>query len=60
MCSKPPRYCTNLDLVKAKRVDAACALISEPANVKSGAMKSKKTHFDFVFDKVLGVKVTTS
>jgi hypothetical protein len=34
-------------------VDEACALISEPANVKLRVVKSKKTDFAFLFDKVL-------
>ena len=35
--------------------DEACALISEPANVKLRVVKSKKTDFAFLFDKVLDV-----
>jgi hypothetical protein len=43
------------DLIAVGRVDAACALISEPANVKLRVVKSKKTDFSFLFDKVLDV-----
>jgi hypothetical protein len=57
---KPARPATTVlheleDLIKAERVDEACALISEPANVKLRVAKSKKTDFAFLFDKVLDV-----
>jgi hypothetical protein len=42
-------------LIKAGRVDAACALISRPENVRLRVVKSKKTDFAFLFDKVLDV-----
>jgi hypothetical protein len=43
------------DLIEVGLVDEACALISEPANVKLRVVKSKKTDFAFLFDKVLDV-----